>query len=68
MSGIGVMRDSCYWRLFDVGKCMFGSMEGYGGVLVLAFVSFSALPKSGSGGVNGLLTLWVVSCTNRTKL
>ena len=70
VSGIGGMRGSCAWRPFDVGKCMFGSMEGYErggeGVCVwLECVSASALPKSGGGGLNGLLTLWVVSSTNR---
>ena len=64
---MGGMRRSCSWRPFDVGKCMFGSVEGYGGVVVvvLACVSVSALPKSGGGGLNGSLTLWVVSSTNR---
>ena len=32
---------------------------------MLACVGLSVLPKSGSGGLNGSLTLWVVSCTNR---
>ena len=61
VSGIGGMRGSYAWRPFDVGKCMFGSVERYGGGSLLACVSVSVLPKSGGGGLNGSLTLWVVS-------
>ena len=65
VSGIGGIRGSCGWRPFVVSKCMFGSAEGYGEGALFACVSVSVLPKSGGGGLNGSLTPWVVSSTNR---
>ena len=69
VSGIGGMRGSCAWLPFDMGKCMFVSVEGYVEVCVCVWGrclrSVSVLPKIGGGGLNGSLTLWVVSCTNR---
>ena len=65
VSGIGWMRRSCVWRPFDVAKCMFGSVEGYGGGGVVCVCECECVPKSGGGGLNGSLTLWVVSSTNR---
>ena len=52
-------------RLMWASTCLgvWKGMGGEGGRCLLACVGVSALPKSGSGGINGSLTLWVVSFT-----